>query len=436
MRAAAPPELERLLAVDARALAGRLRACAYNDLEVLQARAPPPCGPRGRCGERRAARPAVCSATRGGAKRTREHWPARRLVCSAKRRQAPAGSQAARRAPAAPERRGAQEDVAAAVRAAAEAAAASPGLDLRRGKLLAMADAFAGAVGRALEAAAADVLGAEAAAAAAAEAAAAAAAAAVVVRLPESILANREPYLQGDWRKEPYIPRRAMGLGQGREPTHAAGGAGAPHTAPAGLCRVSSASVTWGGESWLLNTVAAHAQACMAPGGAGEQRPARSWPARAPGAPGQGRPAQGAEGGCCTGALPGCPHAPAGGARRPYVRLKAYELNENREVLAWKFTTRKRGQCSGEHCTRPGHLGTYRCARPARRPARACARSGRAEPRWRWRRAWRRAPRAAAACLESVQPRACVGAVSAADCAPGVPRAAPARAGRQGVQGS
>ena len=104
--------------------------------------------------------------------------------------------------------------MAAAVRAAAEAAAASPGLDLRRGKLLAMADAFAGAVGRALEAAAADVLGAEAAAAAAAEAAAAAAAAAaVVVRLPESILANREPYLQGDWRKEPYIPRRAMGLG-------------------------------------------------------------------------------------------------------------------------------------------------------------------------------------------------------------------------------
>ena len=27
------------------------------------------------------------------------------------------------------------------------------------------------------------------------------------VALPESILANREPYLQGDWRKEPYIPR-------------------------------------------------------------------------------------------------------------------------------------------------------------------------------------------------------------------------------------
>ena len=27
------------------------------------------------------------------------------------------------------------------------------------------------------------------------------------VALPQSILANREPYLQGDWRKEPYIPR-------------------------------------------------------------------------------------------------------------------------------------------------------------------------------------------------------------------------------------
>ena len=25
--------------------------------------------------------------------------------------------------------------------------------------------------------------------------------------LPESIQANREPYLQGDWRKQPYIPR-------------------------------------------------------------------------------------------------------------------------------------------------------------------------------------------------------------------------------------
>ena len=103
----------------------------------------------------------------------------------------------------------AQEDVAAAVRASAEAAAESPGIELRRGKLIAMADAFSATVNRAVEDASAEALGAEAAAAAAAEAAAAAAAAASV--LPDSILANREPYLQGDWRKEPYIPRRAPG---------------------------------------------------------------------------------------------------------------------------------------------------------------------------------------------------------------------------------
>ncbi len=30
------------------------------------------------------------------------------------------------------------------------------------------------------------------------------------IKLPESILANREPYLQGDWRKEPYIPRCSL----------------------------------------------------------------------------------------------------------------------------------------------------------------------------------------------------------------------------------
>ncbi len=59
-----------------------------------------------------------------------------------------------------------------------------------------------------------------------------------------------------------------------------------------------------------------------------------------------------------------CETAPDGGrARRPYVRLQAYELNENREVLAWKFRTQKRGRCSGAHCTQPGELGTYRCAR-------------------------------------------------------------------------
>ena len=27
------------------------------------------------------------------------------------------------------------------------------------------------------------------------------------VTLPASIQANREPYMQGDWRKEPYAPR-------------------------------------------------------------------------------------------------------------------------------------------------------------------------------------------------------------------------------------
>ena len=27
-------------------------------------------------------------------------------------------------------------------------------------------------------------------------------------QLPESIQMNREPYMQGEWRKEPYIPRQ------------------------------------------------------------------------------------------------------------------------------------------------------------------------------------------------------------------------------------
>ena len=29
-------------------------------------------------------------------------------------------------------------------------------------------------------------------------------------QLPESIQMNREPYMQGDWRKEPYIPRHSL----------------------------------------------------------------------------------------------------------------------------------------------------------------------------------------------------------------------------------
>lgn len=31
--------------------------------------------------------------------------------------------------------------------------------------------------------------------------------------LPESIVANREPYMQGDWRREPYIPRLGARVG-------------------------------------------------------------------------------------------------------------------------------------------------------------------------------------------------------------------------------
>ena len=37
----------------------------------------------------------------------------------------------------------------------------------------------------------------------------------VAVDLPASILTNREPYLQGDWRKEPYIPRQVQVLSDG-----------------------------------------------------------------------------------------------------------------------------------------------------------------------------------------------------------------------------
>ncbi|CAL8467814.1 g7352 [Coccomyxa elongata] len=68
--------------------------------------------------------------------------------------------------------------------------------------------------------------------------------------LPECIQANREPYLQGDWRREPYIPR-------------------------------------------------------------------------------------------------------------PYVRLQKYEIAEEKDTLEYKFRTEKKGKCSGQHCTQPGHLGTY-----------------------------------------------------------------------------
>lgn len=48
------------------------------------------------------------------------------------------------------------------------------------------------------------------------------------------------------------------------------------------------------------------------------------------------------------------PYAP-----RPYKKLKAYEINEEHEVVAWKMTTQKRHTCNGQHCTTPGQLGFY-----------------------------------------------------------------------------
>ncbi len=45
--------------------------------------------------------------------------------------------------------------------------------------------------------------------------------------------------------------------------------------------------------------------------------------------------------------------------RRPYIRLKEYEIAEDNEVLRWKFQTSKQGRCDGQHCTTPGELGTY-----------------------------------------------------------------------------
>ena len=44
---------------------------------------------------------------------------------------------------------------------------------------------------------------------------------------------------------------------------------------------------------------------------------------------------------------------------RPYVRLKEYEIAEENEVLLWKFSTTKKAKCDGQHCTKPGELGTY-----------------------------------------------------------------------------
>jgi hypothetical protein len=39
--------------------------------------------------------------------------------------------------------------------------------------------------------------------------------------------------------------------------------------------------------------------------------------------------------------------------------LKEYEIAEENEVLLWKFSTTKKSKCDGQHCTKPGELGTY-----------------------------------------------------------------------------
>ena len=111
-------------------------------------------------------------------------------------------------------------DVAAAARAGAEAAADAASLDVRRGKLLGLADAFAmaltGAVtelaiehgpSKAEREAAASAAVAAASGAAGAAAAAAAAAAGRTAPLPPAIAANYEPFFHGPWRRRPYAPR-------------------------------------------------------------------------------------------------------------------------------------------------------------------------------------------------------------------------------------
>jgi hypothetical protein len=108
-------------------------------------------------------------------------------------------------------------DVAAAARAAAEAAADAASLDVRRGKLLGTAEAFAhaltGAVSELVQehGPSPDERAAAASAAVAAYEADAAANAAVIpgrgVPLPPAIAANFEPFFHGPWRRRPYAPR-------------------------------------------------------------------------------------------------------------------------------------------------------------------------------------------------------------------------------------
>ena len=45
---------------------------------------------------------------------------------------------------------------------------------------------------------------------------------------------------------------------------------------------------------------------------------------------------------------------------RPYERLQKYYIVDDRKTLLWKMSTQKQMQCSGEHCLKPGELGTFR----------------------------------------------------------------------------
>ena len=59
-------------------------------------------------------------------------------------------------------------------------------------------------------------------------------------------------------------------------------------------------------------------------------------------------------------------HCQCVGCCRPYKRLSAYELAENKGVLSWKMRTTKQGGCDGRHCASLASLGTYRSAEPCR----------------------------------------------------------------------
>ena len=54
------------------------------------------------------------------------------------------------------------------------------------------------------------------------------------------------------------------------------------------------------------------------------------------------------------------------------MRLKEYEIAEENEVLLWKFSTTKKAKCDGQHCTRPGELGTYMWVSAVRSSTNGC----------------------------------------------------------------